>query len=208
MNNSYLYYIKIIRKGAKIPTLLVLYCYLYKRQYNEACRADETAKSENQQAREKAQRKWESGLEQHLQNVQREINESIELFNQKKEQIDIHMEKLDSIDALCNDDKTLQIVDLLIGFIETRRADSIKEALLEYDKLMANKQLLEVEKQRLQAELKRAEQEHADHLEKMEAQRRHQLEMECIARDNAQNRARAVKELRDISNMIYYDLHR
>ena len=179
-----------------------------KRQYDEACRADETAKSENQQAREKAQRKWESGLEQHLQNVKREINESIELFNQKKEQIDIHMEKLDSIDALCNDDKTLQIVDLLIGFIETRRADSIKEALLEYDKLMANKQLLEVEKQRLQAELKRAEQEHADHLEKMEAQRRHQLEMECIARDNAQNRARAVKELRDISNMIYYDLHR
>ena len=191
-----------------ILALLVLYCYLYKRQYNEACRADETAKSENQQAREKAQREWKSGLEQHLQNIRREMNESIELFNQKKEQIDIHMEKLDSIDALCNDDKTLQIVDLLIGFIENHRADSIKEALQEYDKLMANKQLLEVEKQRLQAELKRAEQEHADHLEKMEAQRRHQLEMECIARDNAQNRARAVKELRDISNMIYYDLHR
>ena len=56
-----------------------------KGQYDEACRADETAKSENQQAREKAQSKWESGLEQHLQNVQREINESIESFNQKRE---------------------------------------------------------------------------------------------------------------------------
>ncbi len=178
-----------------------------KKQYNEACHADEIAKSENRETREKAQSEWEAGLQQHLQNVQSEIIENIELFNQKKEQIDIHMANLNSMDALCDDDKSLKIVDLLIGFIETHRTDSVKEALLEYDKLMSNQQLLEIEKQRLEAELKRAEQEHSDRMQKLEAERRHQFEMECIARDSAQNRAKAVKELNNIGAMIYYDLH-
>lgn len=117
------------------------------------------------------------------------------------------MERLSKMDALCEDDKTLQIVDLLIRFIETCRADSIKEALQEYDKLMANQQMLEIEKQKLAAEIQWTALEHADRMQKLEAERQHQAEMEYLARDSAQSRAKAVEQLNNISYMIYYDLH-
>lgn len=70
------------------------------------------------------------------------------------------------MDYLCEDDKNLQTIDMLIRFIETRRADSIKEALQEYDKLLVNKQMLELEKQKVEAELKRAALEHDDRIKK------------------------------------------
>lgn len=70
-----------------------------------------------------------------------------------------------TMDCLCEEDKNLQTVELLIRFINIRRADSIKEALQEYDKLMANRQLLEIEKQKLQAELQRTASEHADRMQ-------------------------------------------
>ena len=69
------------------------------------------------------------------------------------------------MDCLCEEDKNLQTVELLIRFINIRRADSIKEALQEYDKLLANRQLLEIEKQKLQAELQRTASEHADRMQ-------------------------------------------
>lgn len=117
------------------------------------------------------------------------------------------MDRLSAMDALCEDDKNLQIVDMLIRFIETRRADSIKEALQEYDKLMANQQLLEIEKKKLEAELIRINQEKASQEKMLEEQRRHQSEMEYWARDNARNREKQLRELQHIGTMIYYDFH-
>lgn len=111
------------------------------------------------------------------------------------------------MDAICEDDKDLQIVDLLIRFIETRRADSIKEALHEYDKLMANQQLLELEKKKLEAELMRINQEKSAQKKALEEQRRHQSEMEYWARDNARTRNEQLRELQSIGTMIYYDFH-
>lgn len=110
------------------------------------------------------------------------------------------------MDCLCEEDKNLQTVELLIRFINTRRADSIKEALQEYDKLMANRQLLEIEKQKLQAELQRTASEHADRMQQLEAQKCHQSELEYLARDSARSRAQIVDQLNSIGNIIYYDL--
>lgn len=106
------------------------------------------------------------------------------------------------MDCLCEEDKNLQTVELLIRFINTRLADSIKEALQEYDKLMANRQLLEIEKQKLQ----RTASEHADRMQQLEAQKRHQSELEYLARDSARSRAQIVDQLNSIGNIIYYDL--
>ena len=63
------------------------------------------------------------------------------------------------------------------------------------------------ELQKLAAEIQRTAQEHADRMQKLEAEKKHQAEMEYLARDSAQSRANAVKQLKDISYMIYYDLH-
>ena len=111
-----------------------------------------------------------------------------------------------AMDCLCEEDKNLQTVELLIRFINIRRADSIKEALQEYDKLMANRQLLEIEKQKLQAELQRTASEHADRMQQLVAQKRHQSELEYLARDSARSRAQIVDQLNSIGNIIYYDL--
>lgn len=111
------------------------------------------------------------------------------------------------MDALCEEDKNLQTVELLIRLMETRRADSVKEALQEYDKLMANRQLLEIEKQKLEAQLRRAAEERADRQQQLAETRRHQEEMEYLARDSARSRAQMVDQLNSIGNILYYDLH-
>ena len=71
---------------------------------------------------------------------------------------------------------------------------------------MANRQLLEIEKQKLQAELQRTASEHADRMQQLVAQKRHQSELEYLARDSARSRAQIVDQLNSIGNIIYYDL--
>ena len=103
------------------------------------------------------------------------------------------MENLEKMDALCEEDKQLQIVEFLIRFINTRRADTIKEALQEYDKLMINQQMLEIERQKLAAELQRISQERDAQKKQLEQQIRHQTEMEYLARDSAKKPCRCGK---------------
>lgn len=196
--------VRVIRSQmVKSPILTVA----QKRQVEVARQADERAKAENAEARAAARKKNEADRKLRLPEIDKEIHENILAFSESRKRIDEHMAKLDAMDYLCEDDKTLQIVDLLIRFINTRRADSIKEALQEYDKLMANQQLLEIEKQKLQAELQRVASEHADRMQQLEAQKRHQSEMEYWARDTAQSRAQIVSQLNNIGGILYYDLH-
>lgn len=173
----------------------------------EAAAADECAKSENARLLAETQSRMDEEHRLRISEIDREIREKAQQFDEARQRLNRHMEQLDAMDALCDDDKTLQIVDLLIRFIQTRRADSVKEALQEYDKLMANRQLLEIEKQKLAAELQRASQEHADRMKQLEEQRRHQSEMEYLAWDSAQSRAKIAGQLDHLGAMIYYDLH-
>ena len=191
------------RKKRQNPTLTAA----QKKQVQEAAQADEAAKKANAQARAEAQKKAEAEHERRLPQIDRELRDCVQEFEQARGRVGEHMARLNAMDCLCEEDKTLQIVELLIRFIETRRADSIKEALREYDKLVANQKLLEIEKQKLQAELQRTASEHADRMQKLEAEKRHQSEMEYLARDNARQRAQIVSQLDNIGNIIYYDLH-
>lgn len=175
-----------------------------KKQMEDALAADKRAKAENARRTAEAKRSLDEERQRRLPEIDREIREKAQQFDAARQQVMLHMEKLAAMDALCEDDKTLQTVDLLIRFIQTRRADSIKEALQEYDKLMANRQLLEIEKQKLAAELQRSAQEHADRMQKLEAEKRHQSEMEYLAWDSAQSRAKMAGQLDHLSAMIYY----
>lgn len=196
--------LKLLRKrAAKAPMLTKE----QKREWEEARRADEQAKAVNVRAREEAESRSKAAWEQRQPEIDRELRQQAEAFNRSRERIDAHMKRLETMDALCEDDKNLQTVELLIRFIKTRRADSVKEALQEYDKLMANRQLMKIEQQKVQAELRRTAQEHADRMQQLEAERRHRSEMEYLARDSAQSRAKIAGQLRSIGDMIYYDLH-
>ncbi|MDD6174609.1 MAG: hypothetical protein PUC59_02445 [Firmicutes bacterium] len=178
-----------------------------KEQWKEACLADEKAREENRQSRAEAKKQWEADRAHRLPEIDREIQKNVREFKTRRQRIDEHMKKLGEMDALCEDDKNLQVVDMLIRFIRTRRADSIKEALQEYDKLKVNQQMLEIEKQKLAAEIQRTAQEHADRMQKLEEEKKHQAEMEYLARDSARSRAEEVRQLENISHMIYYNLH-
>lgn len=43
-------------------------------------------------------------------------------------------------------------------------------------------------------------------MQQLEAQKRHQSELEYLARDSARSRAQIVDQLNSIGNIIYYDL--
>lgn len=178
-----------------------------KKEYDIACHKDELAKKENAVIRADAKAEWDKKRAARLPELEREIADNVDKFNDAMKKAKIHLDRLSAMDALCEDDKNLQIVDMLIRFMETRRADSIKEALQEYDKLMANQQLLEIEKKKLEAELIRINQEKNSQDKMLEEQRRHQSEMEYWARDNARNREKQLRELQHIGTMIYYNFH-
>lgn len=190
----------INRRKAKKPSLN----RRQKEEYRVACQKDELAKKENDAIRADAKAEWDKQRASRLPELEREIADNVDRFNDVMAKAKAHVERLSAMDALCEDDKDLQIVDMLIRLIETRRADSVKEALQEYDKLMANRQLLEMEKKKLEAELIRIDQEKSAQKKALEEQRRHQSEMEYWARDNARARNDQLRELQHIGAMLYY----
>lgn len=100
-----------------------------------------------------------------------------------------HLAAAEESDIIGRDEKDSQIIDCLIHFLETRRADNIKEALHEYDNMKQNQKLLEIEAMKVQVEIEKAKKEDADRQRQMELNRMHQLEMEAQARRNADMQA-------------------
>lgn len=168
--------------------------------------AEKDTKAKNAETRARVQAEWEAKCKSRNAEIDSELCALKEEYSAHRKDLAIHFAALKQMDYLCEDDKNLQTIDMLIRFIETRRADSIKEALQEYDKLLVNKQMLELEKQKVEAELKRAALEHDDRIKKMEAEERHNFEMRCIAADNARARENIARQLDSIGNTIYYDL--
>ena len=96
-----------------------------------------------------------------------------------------HLANAYASDILGEDEKDSGIIDMLIHFIESHRADNIKEALHEYDIMKQNQKLLEIEAIKVNLEIEKAKKENADRMYEMEMNRRHQIEMEAQARRNA-----------------------
>ena len=100
-----------------------------------------------------------------------------------------HLASAEAADVLGTDEKSPETIDWLIHFIESRRADNIKEALHEYDTMEQNKKLLEIEAIKASIEIEKAKKENADRQYEIEMNRRHQIEMEAQARRNADMQA-------------------
>ena len=96
-----------------------------------------------------------------------------------------YLEKVRVSDVLGPNEKNVETIDWLLHFIQSRRADSIKEALHELDKMQQNEKILEIERGKYELAVQQARREEAARREELEMARRHQMEMEAQARRNA-----------------------
>lgn len=144
---------------------------------------DNAKANEVNEPKERAE--WEAWWEQ-------EENKLIEIGLDHIARGDVAMEKAkahlaaaEANDIIGNTEKDAEIIDCLIQFIESHRADNVKEALHEYDTMKHNQKMLEVEVIKAQVEIEKAMKEDADRQYEMEMARRHQIEMEAQARRSA-----------------------
>lgn len=139
--------------------------------------------NETNEPKEKAE--WEKWWEGYKPELRERGLHHISLGDTAMEKAKAHLEAAEESTVLGENEKSPEVIDLLINFIESRRADSIKEALHEYDKMEQNKKLLEIEAIKANLEIEKAKKENADRQHEMEMNRRHQIEMEAQARRNA-----------------------
>lgn len=128
---------------------------------------------------------WEAWWAQRKPELKETALEHISRGDAAMEKAKEHLARAEASDILGSEEKDGEIIDLLIHFIESRRADNIKEALHEYDIMKQNQKLLEIEAIKASVEIEKAKKENADRMHEMEMNRRHQIEMEAQARRNA-----------------------
>lgn len=133
----------------------------------------------------KEREEWEIWWAQRKVELKEQGLHHISLGDAAMEKAKAHLAAAEESTVLGENEKSPEIIDLLISFIESRRADNIKEALHEYDKMEQNKKLLEIEAIKANIEIERAKKENADRQREMEMNRRHQIEMEAQIRRNA-----------------------
>lgn len=162
----------------------------------KAAKEDRLTKAENDKNEALAKQEYDKNLPLAVNENRRCLDAKVEELHTLAEKLKSHLAAFNSMDYLSQNDKTLQTIDCLIYFMETRRADSIKEALHEYDKMLSANQLAALEQQRI------------DMLNKQIKMQQQQLEMqeshnrEVIA--NIQNAAaRASRERALQRDMMY-----
>ena len=133
----------------------------------------------------KEKEEWEAWWAQRSSELREEGLAHISRGDVAMEKAKAYLEKAEASDVLGEDEKSPEIIDWLIHFIESRRADSIKEALHEYDAMKQNQKLLEIEAMKVQVEIEKAKKENADRRHQIEMNRRHQIEMEAQAKRSA-----------------------
>ena len=133
----------------------------------------------------KEREEWETWWSQRKVELKEQGLHHISLGDTAMEKAKAHLAAAEESTVLGENEKSPEIIDLLISFIESHRADNIKEALHEYDKMEQNKKLLEIEAIKANIEIERAKKENADRQREMEMNRRHQIEMEAQARRSA-----------------------
>jgi len=170
----------------------------------EAKKQDSENEEANRISKEQAEAKNQADraerlaeIEEELADLRNELEGSTIIMNQ-------HRDFVKKSDVLGEDEKSLQTIQMLIWFIESRRADSIKEALHEYDKAMVNEQLLKLQEQRNALELKKIENERIDREQKLKMERQHQKEMEYIARENARGMDEVARRMDSLSQQVYF----
>lgn len=158
-------------------------------QLKAAKQSDRDNAQENIQKEIRDKADWDAWWATRQEELKGQLNHHANMANAAAAKAKEHLAVYESIDILAEDEKNTEVANWLLYFIETHRADSIKEALHEYDNMLQNKKMLELEAMKLQLEITKAEKENADRQHQLDMQRRHQLEMEAQAARTAASQA-------------------
>ncbi len=123
---------------------------------------DEKVKAENDQAEKAYYDKLNKEHEAEVPKLLEELESCMKRFEHYSSVYERLSAELDEMDALSAKDKNINMIDSLICIIQDRRADTVKEALQQYDIMVTNKQLIDLEQKRLklqQEDSKRQERE-------------------------------------------------
>lgn len=172
----------------------------------EARQKDETARARNEQKRAAAQAEHDDAVARRHAEIDEVLARRREVLEADAASLQKEFEKLEKMDIVGSDEKDIQTVALLIHLIETRRADDIKEALHEYDKLKMNEQLLQVEREKVEVERQRVEQEHADRVKQMKMQEAHNDAMRFSAYRAEEANREIAHQLDHIGYLIHTDV--
>ena len=145
--------------------------------------ADNTAQNEINAVKEKEE--WDAWWAQRKPELKELALDHLSRGDTAMEKAKEHLAAADASTVLGEDEKSPEVIDYLLHFIESRRADNIKEALHEYDTMKQNQKLVEIEAIKASIEIEKAKKENADRQYQMEMNRRHQIEMEAQAKRNA-----------------------
>lgn len=152
----------------------------------EAAKQTDASNAKANEVNEPKERaEWEAWWEQEEKKLIEIGLDHIARGDVAMEKAKAHLAAAEANDIIGNTEKDAEIIDHLIHFIESHRADNVKEALHEYDLMKQNQKMLEVEVIKAQVEIEKAMKEDADRQYEMEMARRHQIEMEAQARRSA-----------------------
>ena len=151
------------------------YSALQKEQLAQAAAKDAETVKANERNEAAAKAEYKKNLPAVIDGYKESLNEKTAQLHAAAQELKKRLQAFSQMDALGNDDKNLNTIDSLIYFIETSRADSLKEALHEYDKAVAANQLAELEKQRVQLQQKLLDAQQ----QQMRQQREHQMQVEA-----------------------------
>lgn len=174
----------------------------------EARQLDESNALKNQTNKSKVDAQWEKDREKRLKDIDSLLPELQEELAEAKSEFNEKVSEIEENDCLGEDEKSIQVIQMLIYFIESRRADSIKEALHEYDKAMANKQMVELEEKRLAMQKAQMEKEASDRKKMLQLQEEANDRARWAAMDNARQRDEMIKKLSSLESFAISEYYR
>lgn len=174
----------------------------------EAQKLDEKNKQQNQTNKEQAEAKVAANKEKRIKQIDLILPDLMEEFNEAKDEFEESMNDIRENDCLGEDEKNIQVVEMLIYFIESRRADSIKEALHEYDKAKANQQMIELEEKRLIMQQTQMEKEARDREKLLKLQEEANDRARWAAMDNARQREQLLDKLSSIQSVALSEYYK
>lgn len=174
-----------------------------KHELAEAEQQDKDIIADNKAKNEQADREWAEKRAKRLPELDIEQTKLAKQLEQLKTELNEENASLEEMKGLGRDEKQLNIIDSLIYFIETSRADSIKEALHEYDKMVANQQLLELQRQRNKLEEQRIANEAADRKKQLQLLEQQEAARAREASDSAMARQKMIESVRSMECTLW-----
>ena len=174
----------------------------------EARQLDESNALKNQTNKSKIDAEWQSNTERRAKEIDAMLPSLQAELADIQRQLDEKVAEIDENDCLGEDEKSIQIIQMLIYFIESRRADSIKEALHEYDKALANKQMVELEQKRLDMQKAQMEREASDRKKLLALQEEANDRARWAAMDNARQRDQMIEKLSSIQSVALTEYYK